>query len=687
MNAIPPMSPTDPNALAADMMVNAMTAEDEAAKSEAIRQEEADVEAWRKKIVAARAHDSNARKQYAIDRTYVGSDVGRGGYDVRVPIAGAYVDLLTSFLYARDPSVDIQPADAAGPVRKKDARLLGRTLQIILKAMWHRGRLKAAARPQVRSSLSVGVGWIKCVYLKRSDNDPLVVQEVPDLQDNLKRIAAMQAELDSGDCPPADQDVLRANIESQITGLQSGVEPAVSSGMVFDYIPAEDIQVAIECARLENYRDAPWIAHRMFFPHSDIKTIAPALSEEEQRKATMYGKRKPSDPSKARNITAETVQEDDADAFHQLKDGETKEGNICVWEIWDKTSNNVRTWVEGTKRWAKPPAPPEVGTERFYPFFQWAPIQVDGKRHPESLPARSVDLLDEYNRTRSNYREYRRRAMPKSWFDRGAVEPDDAKRMEAGAIGEMVGLDLKGQPLAASIGNLPYPGFDPALYDTGVIRAELEIIWGIQEALSSSIRTAKTLGEAEIQQQGTEARQSFYRDSLDEMFEELAAYSAEIAFQCISDEEAQEYAGPEAFWTAGLTVDQMRVMLALELRAGSSSKAANGARQERWVQLSPVIKETILSIGQMRNASPMDIADCLEQLLIETLERFGETIDSTRFVPKAGAAVPLLDPTTGKVVMAFPAPNQPPAAAGAPGAPGAALPMPAAAGLPVPATT
>lgn len=675
MTTIPPMLPNDPDAIAADMMVEAMREQDEAEQMEAIRKEEAEVDDWKKKITESRAHDSNARKQYAIDRTYVGGEAGRGGFDVRVPIAGAYVDLLTSFLYARDPSVDIQPADSAGPSRKKDARLLGRTLQITLKNMWSRGKLKAAARQQVRSSLSVGIGWIKCVYLKRTERDPLVVQKIADLQDNLQRIAAMQKELEEGDCPPADQDVLRAAIEAQISGLEANVEVVKSAGLVFDYIPAEDIQVSSECPTMENYLDAPWIAHRMFFPKGDGEAMFPDMPEDQLKKATIYTQRKPKDPDKRTEAGAlQSVSPDDADAFHVIKDSEGADGFICVWEIWDHTSNNIRTWVEGTCRWAKPTAPPEVGTTRFYPFFQWAPIQVDGKRHPDSLPARSVDLLDEYNRTRSNYREYRRRAMPKSWFDRGAVEPDEAKRMEAGAIGEMVGLDIKGQPLSAVMGNIPYPGFDPALYDTGTIRAELEIIWGIQEALSSSIRTAKTLGEAEIQQQGTEARQSFYRDSLDEMFFDLSIYSSEIAFACLSLAEVQEFAGPEAFWTEGLTLEQMQVMLALELRAGSSSKAASGARQQRWVELSPIVKETILTIGQMRNSSPMDVADCLEQLLIETLERFGETIDPTRFIPKAGNPVPLLDPNTGQTVLAFPAPNQPPAPAGA-----------TAAGLPAPA--
>lgn len=644
------------------------TAAADEARAAEIAQEKKDVEAWAKKVTEARKFDAAARKQYAIDRTYVSGDAGQG-FDVHVPIAGAYVDLLTSFLYARDPTMASQPAASAGPQRKENARLLSKTIDLVVMGLWREGRLKTSCRPQVRSSLSVATGWFKAVYLKRTDSDPLVVQTIPDQQDNIRRLAAMQAELASGEAD--DPDLLQAAITALMEGMQGGPEGGqerkTGTGMVFDYRPAEDITVAPECPSLERYLDSPWIDDRMFFPKGQAREKFPDLTDEDLKHATIYTQRKPQDnppPGAEIRYSAE-----DADAFRPIKEGDGCEQFICVHETWDREANVIRTWVEGINRWARPVAPPDVSSIRFYPFFQWAPIQVDGKRHPESLAFRSAPLLDEYNRTRSNYREFRRRAIPRTWFDRGAVEPEDAAKMEAGGIGEMVGLDLKGQPVTAAMGILPTPEFRPELYDTGVIRAELEIVWGIQEALSSSIRTAKTLGEAEIQQSGTEARQSFYRDSLDEMFLELALYTAEIALACVPLEEAQRFAGPEAFWPEGMTIEQMGMLVSLDIRAGSSSKAANGQRQERWAQLLPILKESIMTIGGMRQSSPLDMANALEQLTIETLERFGENIDPARFMPPPGQPVPLIDPATGQPVMAYPAPQQPGMPPGAPGLP------------------
>ena len=116
----------------------------------------------------------------------------------------------------------------------------------------------------------------------------------------------------------------------------------------------------------------------------------------------------------------------------------------------------------------------------------------------------------------------------------------------------------------------------------------------------------------------------------------------------------------------------MDLLLSIDIRAGSTTKAASGLRQERWTQIAPLIRESIDLIGQLRNASPLEIADKHEELLKETLDRFGENMDASRFIPKVGEPMQLIDPVTMQPVLAYPAPQQP----GAP--PGAALPPPAA---------
>jgi hypothetical protein len=640
------------------------------AEAERLAKEEAEVKAWADRIKAGRDMDAKAREGYARDRARC--DYTGGGRDgVRVPIAAAYLDVLVSYLYVRDPAMDAQPSKSATADRLGYAKELSKAINAVLAGLWKAGKLKAAARPLVRSALTVGVGWMKAVYLKRTERDPLVAQQINDIQDNLRRIAATQAEIAEGEMHQ-DLKVLQASLEAQLAGLQERSEVQVAVGRYYDFIPAEDVQVAPECPTLERYLDAPWIAHRVPIPVKDAKSMLPLLDDEQIKTAEKRIKRQPCELT-GDGSGVEVFKPEDADAFVAAKGGEKSEEYLFAWEIWDKDAGVVRTWVEGTKRWARPIAPPQVKTRRFYPFLQWAPLQVDGKRHPESLPQRSEDHLDEYNRARTEYRAFRDRVKSRIGFDSDGLTPEEVDRIVYSETAEMVPISTKGRPIGDMIQRIPPPEFMAELYDTGVIRSELELVFGIQEALASSIRTAKTATESEIQDSGTQARLSFYRDSLDEMMIELAGDDAEVALQCMPRAEAEKYAGPLVFWPEGLTVDQMGLLLSLDIRAGSTTKAASGLRQERWTQIAPILKEAIGAIGQLRQSDPMEIADKYAEMVKETLDRFGENIDPERFIPAPGQPVPMIDPTTGQTVLAYPAP-MPEAPAGQP-MPPAAAPM------------
>lgn len=734
------------------------------ADAQAKATEEADVKAWLCRIEEARKFDEGARKQYAIDRKH--AKRRRGAFEVDVPIAGTYVDILKSFLYARDPDLDVMPAESTQPPpedelmrmakqavqsdpatkmqvqqagqeafassaqkkdvivqavapaatkalteggglpsslpqlpdidpdrdakeasrstleriiqakvkelsepyqqRRDDAKQFGSTLEIVVSRLWKKARLKDQAKPQVGSALTVGIGWLKASWQERTGEDPLVRSQINDLQDNLKRLAATHAELADGAPNP---DELKADIERQIQGLQAKVEVVVARGMAIDFVQAEDIQVAPSCGVLTSYRDAPWIAHRTFMGKEAAKAAFPYIAEK-IKSATCYGQVKPSDPTSSDTAsgTDPNVSATEADSYRKGGEATAKMSDanyVCVWEVWDKDSNTVLTLIDGVPCYARPPYTPDPGTSRFYPFFQYVIGEVDGERHPESLICRSAPLLDEYDRVRSGYAEHRRRIRPKTAFDATNLAPDEVAKIEGAGTQEMVGLKPQrpGTPMSDLLYPVAYAQIDPALYDTGVIRAELEMIWGIQEALSSSIRTAKTATEAEIQQTGTNARTGYMRDGLDMQFGELAEYTAEVAIQKLSREDAIALAGPWAFWPEGMTIDDLASLVTVDIKAGSSGKPDTTRQRQAWATAMPMLQNAIVQVGQLRGSSPTDIADCIEELVSETLARTGDRIDAARFLPPAPDAdampppqqLPATPPMAGP-----PAPMSPP---------------------------
>ncbi|MGH8172505.1 MAG: hypothetical protein ACREPX_05120 [Rhodanobacteraceae bacterium] len=701
-------------------------------------EEMADVKKRLKDIADARTFDENARIRYALDRKYANGDGGE--FDVVIEVAPSYIDVLTAFLYANDPDLDIQPApgtnpppmadvlkmaraqvmadpatqiameqagaqaaqqatvaaaqtalgavagieappppDGAAPMpppnpqmagqqaaqtrldelvkaranvimaphkqRLSDAKQIGQTIETVVSQMWQQAFLKAAADDLVRSGLTVAIGWLKAAWQERAGKDPLVVQKMNDLQDNIARLASTVADMRE---QPNDLDAKKAELQLQLDGLQADVEVVVARGLAIDFVAAEDMQVSLDVPKISQYRDAGWNAHRTFMPYCEAKVKFPQLCKEGDNKlakATVYFARKPADPRASRDVgsVADNVNASDADAYTSGStitggmSADRESGNVCVWEQWDKTCNSIITLMEGLDCYARPPFTPNPPTTRFYPFFQYAPIKVDGRRHPKSLIERSETLLDDTNRLYSNRSLHRRRSIPKTVFDRSNLTPEDASRIEAGGTQEMIGVEpvVPGSDVKQMVAPLAYAPIDEALYDDSKTRAALEMLWGIQEALGSSIQTPKTLGEAEIQQKGTEARTDYKRDNLDEMLTDLATYSAEIALQKMTHDDVVRIAGPFAMWPQNIGVEDLRTLVTVKIRAGSSGKPDTTAQREAWAQVMPIIQANIIQIGQLRGSSPEAIADCLEELVQETLARTGDRIDAARFLPSA----------------------------------------------------
>jgi hypothetical protein len=552
--------------------------------------------------------------------------------------------------------------------RAAEAKQFGETLESVIAYMWSKGKLKAAAEPQVGSAFTCGPGWIKVTWQESSGLSQITTQQIDDLNGQLSKLAANQVALAQDQV--ADVDAKKAEIQNQLAGLSSQVE-VLTRGLAIDFVAAEDVTVSTEVPSIPNdYKNASWIDHRIFLTMEDARAKFPELSgdgdDDKLKKATHYFKRKPVE-TEANDIgKASTLTENDADQYTTGTNGgattDIEESSVCVHETQSKTLNQIITTIEGIDTYARKPYAPDPQTSRFYSLFLYSPTKVDGERHPQSMILRTQDLLEDMSRLYSNRSLHRSRCIPKTAFNKRNMDPKDAAALEGATTGEMVGIDLVDPQadIRTALTPVAYAQIDQALYDDSQTRAELERAWGIQEALSSSIQTAKTATEAEIQKTGTEARTGYMRDCLDEMFNDLAEYTAEIALQKLEKDDAIRIAGPFAFWPDQLDVSDLSTLVLVQIRAGSSGKPNTAAQRQAWATTAPLVQQQILQIGQMRGASPESIADCLEELASETLRLQGDKLDPSRFFPTApdGNAMPQM-PAPG-APMAGPTPTPAP---------------------------
>lgn len=552
--------------------------------------------------------------------------------------------------------------------RQRDNKVFAETMELVISWLWSDAKIKKRLNTTVRSSLTIAVGWMKASWQTSTGmDDPITTSKLHTLEDNIKKVQQMQADMAEGD-KGCDYETQLAELNRQIDAVKVQAEQITSQGFVNDCVRAEDMVVA-KGVPIVDYLDAPWICHRIPMPVSDAKAAYPEIDFD---KATKYYPKKPV-MMLDENVMRSQVDERDAETFKSGNDvsakAETKlpatddECWVMFGEIWDKDSNHVMVFCDGINKWVKPPSQPKP-TTRFYPFFLIPIGEIDNERHPQSLVSRTIKLIDEYNRIGSAETEHRRRIRPKMLFNAGMVTEEEMTKLMNAGTAEYVGVKFTDPNADISKIFFPvaYPQMDANLYNRQPIIAELERIWGIQEALSASVSVAKTATEADIQQQGFNSRTDDKREAIEDCLTELAQYTAELALLNLSVEEVQEMVGKDALWPKITKAEQLKSLCRISIRAGSTGKPNNQLERQSWATLLPQLTQGIQMIGQLRGSTPADIADRMEELLKITAERSGDRLDIDSLVPQTAVQInPLAgqDPSGGLMSPAGQAPLAP----------------------------
>ena len=99
--------------------------------------------------------------------------------------------------YAKNPELAITPSENVSKDRYETWKSVGKTLELVLNNQFAPAQadLKAKAKRAVRSADTTGFGWLKVIYQKHIETDPLIVQRMDDVQDNIQAIDRLMAEL------------------------------------------------------------------------------------------------------------------------------------------------------------------------------------------------------------------------------------------------------------------------------------------------------------------------------------------------------------------------------------------------------------------------------------------------------------------------------------------------------------
>lgn len=631
--------------------------------------EEDAVAALWKEYETARKFDKEARAQYGIDRRYA---AGTANIDwaVSANLIGAFIDILVSFLYARNPDVSVKKAprvDNQGTGEEDD---FAKTLELVISAMWKAptARMKQQLRKQVRSVLTTGVGWIKAILVCKGTNIPEMKAQLNDTRANLQKLEALrlQVTVDAAGNQVAlgeDNEVLTleqlnaktAEYNETLASVQNRLEVAMRKAMVFDFVSSEDMQVSLDVRALDDHLDAGWMANRIFRPVDKLPEMFPLVTKADTKKVKQYFQRgkKPlqnlSDKVQMTGLADEGSSPDDADQYVSAdqrggmsSSGEQGPAFACIVELWNRETGHVHTMIDGLKKWAKQPYQPDYPSSRFYPYFGLAFYPVDGERHPQSLVWRLMKLMDEYCSVRSSLRLTRKRAAPGTLFNATGLTPEEVTKIERSTHQEFTGIKPTNpdQRLADLFASKPVEVGDMRLYDTQPILADMEKLSGVQEALQSSVTTEKTATEAEFQQQGFASRTTADRDVLETMLTDMAHYTGEISISGLDGKDAQRIAGAKAFWPHGMAIDDLLTMVEVTIEAGTTGKPKSANDKAAWTSALPMLKEMAMLIQQAQVMGNLPLANAMIELVKETMQRMGDETDVSRFIPQMPAGLP-----------------------------------------------
>jgi hypothetical protein len=674
----------DPGMLAAvgDGITAADTAEADEADEAAKRKEENEVKELWEEYEQARDFDKQARAQYAVDRRYA-AGTAHIDFPVDANLIGSFIDVLASFLYARNPDVSVKKSPRVDTRGTTDEDYFAKTAEIIISKLWRspHTRLKPQGRAQVRSTLTTGIGWLKVILQCKGTNIPTMQSELNDSRKNISQLEALKAkyagepqmgpdgvpvldetgvaivtpyEPQEGDQSEEEVDAELGKLRDLEASLTQRLEVAVRKGLVVDFISSENHQVSLDVSDIGDYVNATWNANRIYRPVKSLAAMFPRLTKEELGEAKQYFQKRQrnlepiSDSTRLTGLAGVDADAGAADQYVTDSSKSSVEGCkdvpfACIVELWNRDTGHVYTMVDGVKRWGKEPYQPDYPTSRFFPYFGLVFYPVDGSRHPQSLPWRLMKLADEYASTRSSQRLTRQRSVPGVIFNKAGLPPEDAKAISGSTHAEYTGVTPTDSttPLRDLFAPKPIEIGDMRLFDTTPITQDMEKISGVQEALQSTSSAEKTATQAEIEQTGFASRTTSDRDTLETMLSEMATYTAELALGALDMKDATRMAGSHAYWPHGMAVDDLLTMVEIEIQAGTTGKPKTGADKEAWGVILPTLQDMLLQIVQAKVAGQTAIADALTALLQETMIRMGDETDVLRFIPDIEPVAPM----------------------------------------------
>lgn len=520
---------------------------------------------------------------------------------------------------------------------------------------------KSMMKLMVRRAVTTGVGYVKLGFQRVMQPRPEIEAKIADATQKMATLERLSADFADGEITDENAKEIE-ELRLMLEGLQTQPEMVVREGLVFDYPNSTSIIPDKRTLQLREFLGADHVTQEYVLTPDEVKEIYNIDIGDGFR---AYRPGTTDDPTVS-PLSGEY--DPQADAWSYDKEDPSsdsyKNAVVMVWETYNRKDGLVYVTCDGYGDFLREPAPPEVWTERFWPWFPYVKNECD---HPTKIfPPSDVglmrDMQKEYNRLREGLREHRIANRPAIAAAGGMLSEADIEKLinrPANAVLELDGLQ-PGQTVEQVLSALKMPGVDPNLYEINPIFEDIMRTVGTSEAAMGAA-AGNTATETSIAESARATTTGSNVDELDEMLTALARAGGQILLAEVSAEVVKEIIGPGAVWPE-LTRDELAKEIHLEIEAGSTGKPNQAQEIQNFERLAPILM-------QLPGVTP-------EMLAKEALRRLDDRLELDEVYDQNMLSVQAMNQAAGQSQQTVA--EEDPAAQGAEGANNGPQPTPPA---------
>ncbi len=535
-----------------------------------------------------------------------------------VPGAPVQIDMMTGMpVPPPPPPPEVQQAMAivadfqAGMQERQVIDKVGKTLEVLFNYFMKEQKpveFKTSMKQAVRRTCAAGVAYVEIGFQRKyGEANSDVTGQIADVREQLNRIKVLQAD-DQDDGNSQDFIARQRELELSLQSLQGQEYALVREGLVYDFPTATQVIADKRTRNLTGFVGARWLTIQYLYTPDEVKGLFDIDLGRGYTGYTQDGK---------------SLSEDDQRVLDFDDDGSRidSDGLACVSKHYDRAAGLVYYVCDGYKGFLRPPGPPDVYVEGFWPVHALAFNEVEDPTTP--IPRSDVSLIrdmqDEHNRSRQGKREHRQAARPRFGTPKGALDDEDRRRLANSNPFDVLEFNMIGDQFDMSkvLQAIQVPGVDPNLYDTNETQGDLFLVVGTSPSQMGGASKGDTATGEALAEDSRSVSAGAAVDDLDSFLTAIARDSGQIMLREMSPESVKKIAGRGAVWPP-MTLEDLAGEVYLEVEAGSSGKPNAAQEIRNWREMLPFliqmpgIQPTWLARESLRRLDDrMDLTDAL----------------------------------------------------------------------------